>query len=157
MSDTGLPEDPNGPQPAEGAPLGAPPVPPLDALPEGATAWGWEPAQPAKVKPLWGWFALGLFGVWAGTFLLSALIGFAAYALSTVAEQVTPALSALGGLPSLLFFGLSLFLFLKGRTKGDNRMRSLGLGGLMSYAIGLLIALLLFGSCLLVVGGSGGM
>jgi len=45
-----------------------------------------------------------------------------------------------------------LVAFLVGRGKEDARLRSFGVGGLISYGVTVLIALLAFGTCLLTLG-----
>lgn len=129
-----------------------PPPPPGSPAPPSPPAAGPAPVQPPKRKldPLF--FILGLMAPWV---LNSLAGGIGAGLLSVVgpdgfAGGVTfYALSVL--LPLLILIGC-LVLFIVGCTRGNERLRSFGLGGLIAYAATLLLGLLAFGSCL-VLGG----
>lgn len=136
-------EPQHAPPPPPG-PYGAPQVPPPGAgsgpvgpPPQYGSA---GPVKPPRPKIDWVWFSIGFFG--------PVFIGFALGALTAVLPIVT----ALTSFVSLGILIAGFVLWIYGRNNGDNRMRSLGLGILWLNLVGLLVALLIFGSCLLLVG-----
>jgi hypothetical protein len=110
---------------------------------------GGVPEEPAKRKLATGWFALGFF------------VPLVAYAVSFM--LLLGGISSGGG--SWLGYGLpalnvAVFLaaaaaWLVGRAKGNNALRSLGLGALASYAVTALLGMLLFGACMVAYNGGG--
>jgi len=114
-----------------------------------------EPSEtPSKPKLHWGFAALGFFTPW----LLSALAGAAFGALATVMAESSLPFGILSQIPAviglLVFIGM-LVAWQAGRGRGDNRLRSFGLGGVVSYAVILLLGLLAFGACFLLLGTGG--
>lgn len=116
---------------AEQAPLTAPPAPPGAA----------QPKQKLNVA----FFILGFVTPW----LAGAIVSFA---LGTLAGGF-PALGVIGGALPLALIAAQLAAWLIGRSNGNNRLRSWGLGGVVSVAVQMLAALLFFGACLLNIGG----
>lgn len=179
--DPGTPQSPEDapasapdPKPAEGAPTATPAMettpaaaPATETTPDAAPTPGppspsgeWSlPEMPMqgddgpRQKPIVRFVVLGLFGVLVANCVLSY---GAAYAINSLYESLgdlMPPLALLGWLPAVLLFAASATAFLVGRRRGDNRMRSLGLGGMLAYAAVALIGLLVFGSCMLIVTG----
>jgi hypothetical protein len=137
MSETYPPEDDMG--------RGAPPEP--DAI-SGPPAPGDVPGR-HKQKVHKGYAVLGFFTPW----LVSAVFGFASSVFSNFYDLfngLLPVISA-SALGIGVFVGM-LLAFLIGRRRGDNRLRSFGLGGLIAYAATVLFSLLAFGACFVLLG-----
>ena len=131
------------------------PQPPVGSAPQYPSA----PLPPvaAKLKTDIGFFLLGLF--------TPIVVGGVAGALMTALSSVMPyddasgvAMGVLGiALNALVPLMLVLFLvaWLIGKQKGNVRLASFGKGGLWAYAVGALLALLAFGTCVIALSGSG--
>lgn len=126
MSDDMLP-------PEGGLNPNVPQVPP----PPSASPGPKQPLDPAFV-------ALGFFTPW----LASILAGFLANALSML-DLPAFVLTAIGALVPLIAVVGIVVAFIRGRATGDKRLRSFGLGGLISIAATTLLSLLAFGACFL--------
>lgn len=123
----------------------APPPPPA---PPAATATMAPPPPPgAKPKMNWGFFVLGA---------LSPFVIVSAIAVPLNFLNIGVALGLLVGLLPWAVFFLFLYLFLRGRRKGDPRLRSYGLGGMWAYIVIPLTALIATGTCLITGQGFGG-
>lgn len=140
MSDDVLP--PEGGQSSE--------IPPPPASPAPA-ATGETPSQPnAEKRPVHpGFLILGLVTPW----LASALIGAVVNALS-LTDFPAPGPGVLGAVLSLVVLVGIIVAFVRGRTTGNDKLRSFGLGGLISYAATILVSLLAFGACFVLAGGN---
>lgn len=106
-----------------------------------------SPAAPPTRQPvLVGFLVLGLVLPCALN-VIPALLGSALSSL----DPSGVVLPVIGGftafLPPLTVVAVIVAFFL-GRSRGDNRLRSFGLGGLISIAVGALLLLLAFGTCL---------
>lgn len=144
MSETYPPEDvsaivPPAEQPAPAEPPAAPPAQP--------------PAGKPKVR--WGFFALGFITPSAVYMLVASIV-------STINDATDTAAGLPGSLVavvlSLATLGVAVGMiaaFVVGNRRENPRLRSFGLGGLISYAVTMLISLLAFGACLLTLGGTG--
>jgi hypothetical protein len=111
-----------------------------DAPPPGAVA---DP----KRKLNGGFFVLGLLTPWA-------VSGLTAIPLSIFGANGTAVgLAGLSLLP-LIVLVAQLVAWLVGRSNGNNRLRSWGLGGMASLAVTTLAGLLFFGACMLTLNGN---
>lgn len=135
---------------------GAAPEPPVPLPPEQPAAP--EPFQqpsvpqgPHEKQPLDVKFTvLGFFT----PLFVSALAGALGTALSYVDDTGLVSAAASGFLTIVTIAGL-VVAFIKGRTTGDNRLRSFGFGGLISLAVVTLLSLLAFGACFVILSSAG--
>lgn len=132
-------EDMSGPEATPEAPVSLPPE--QASAPEGSHA-----KQPLDVK----FTVLGFFTPW----FVSALGAALGAALSYVDDTGLVATATSGFLTIVTIAGLAI-AFVKGRTTGDNRLRSFGLGGLISLAVVTLLSLLAFGACFVILSSAG--
>jgi uncharacterized BrkB/YihY/UPF0761 family membrane protein len=144
MDETNLPE--NGVAPD------APPAPPAP-VPDRRY---FTPEPPVKPKTDGLFLALGLMA----PIILMTVAGMLIPILGTIADTVGSGLDQFlymipMGLEPLLFVAV-LVSFIVGKANGNVRLKSFGLGGLVAYAAGALLLLLVFGSCL-VLGAGGGL
>lgn len=106
---------------------------------------------PAKPKLVPGFVVLGFLTPWllaVGIGLLSTLAVNAMQFNDTTGWLLGLIGVALNSIPVLLFFGF-MAMWLVGRNKGNIRLMSFGVGGMWSYALAALLALLAFGTCLI--------
>ncbi len=104
-----------------------------------------EVEQPPKQKLNIGFFILGFVTPWLATAIVSVPLG-------TLTGSF-PALGVVGGALPLAVIAAQLAAWLIGRSNGNNRLRSWGLGGVISVAVQVLAAMLFFGACMLNIGG----
>jgi hypothetical protein len=137
-------------EPAE--PVETPPgalEPPLlesaEQAPPGATPVTPGEAAPSKQRLNIGFFILGFVTPWLATAIVSVPLG--------ALTGSFPALGVVGGALPLAVIAAQLAAWLIGRSNGNNRLRSWGLGGVISVAVQVLAAMLFFGACLLNIGG----
>lgn len=140
-------EEVTPPAPPEWSPPPAPPV----AFEEGG----------GKRKIDVGMFLLGL----ATPFLVLAIVSAIATGVSDLlyggtTGEPTPFVAGIGVvvgfLPMVLMLGTfvgSLISLIVGRSKGNNRLRSFGLGGIWAFGGMLLLGLLAFGACFIALSG----
>lgn len=126
MDETGLPE--NGSSQAESAPAQG----------------GLAPLPDAKLKTHAGFFVAGLLT----PFALSALTSVVGGLLANVPNGAVSVVFGLVGLTGPVLFVGVMIAFLVGKQRGDTKLMSFGKGGLIAYAATFLLALLAFGSCL---------
>ncbi len=110
------------------------------------------PVEKPKLKTHAGYLVAGLLAPLA----LSLLTGAIGLLLSNIADAVlSPVVGVLGLGEPILFAGI-LVAFLVGKQNGNVKLMSFGKGGLIAYAVTLLLGLLAFGSCM-VLGVAGGL
>jgi hypothetical protein len=142
----GVPAAPAPPAPAAPPAVPAPPAPPArSAVPVTPTS--------AKRKLDVLFVLLGFFTPMVVNFVAGGLLA----AVGSVLSDTDPGPVILGGFAAvpLLLLSAFLVLFLVGRSRNNERMRSFGLGGLLSYAVGALLTLLVWGTCFLGAGMAG--
>ena len=104
---------------------------------------------------------LGFIAVLFGGFFLAPLLSalFAWLMQSTGENPAFAAVTIIAGILQLLLpalaLGLSIAAFVVGKNKGDARLLGLGKGGLAAFATAVLVALLAFGTCMVILGTSG--
>lgn len=113
------------------------------------------PEPPRKPTLQWGFALLGF----VATGVLSLGITFGASVVgSSIASDL--ALNLLGPIALLLelavFVGM-LIAWIVGRSKGNNRLRSFGIGGLVMFLAAMLFSLLAVGACFVSLGTGGGL
>lgn len=115
------------------------------------------PAPRVKLKTDIGFFLLGLFA----PIVIGGLAGGLMTALSS-AMTYSDASSVLVGVLGLMMNALVPLMFvaflvswLVGGQKGNVKLASFGKGGVLAYAIGALLALLAFGTCVIALSSSG--
>lgn len=92
--------------------------------------------------------------VHAGYWVLGFLSPFLLYGIAAALSNVLPAV-AFGLLSWLVMpmFAAFFVLFIIGRQRGNNAMRSYGLGGIWSFGLVMLLLLLAFGACFISLAG----
>ena len=142
MDETGLPE--NGTTPQE-------PVPEKRYFTPTPM-----PADRPKPKTDVAFLLLGLFS----PIILNMVTGLIGGAFSALFPDTSGGafgvFYALTAIPTPILFVVVLVAFIIGKQKGNVRLTSFGKGGLIAYAIGVLLLLLIFGSCV-VIGAGGGL
>lgn len=116
------------------------PVPPAPPLAPGTGPGIGQPKQKLDI-PL---FILGFF---------SPIVFLVLSGLLSVALQSDLLVFAVQSLSSLLFVAF-IAMFAIGKAKRNRRLWSYGLGGLAAHAVGALLLLLAFGTCLVALSGS---
>jgi hypothetical protein len=107
------------------------------------------PEPPSKPKLHWGFALLGF----AATGVLSVGITYGAAAVGSLSAS-TVALSIIGPITGLLevaIFAGMVIAWVIGRDR-DNRLRSFGIGGLLTYLVVVLVSLLAVGACFVSLG-----
>lgn len=137
-------ENGNSEQPG-GTPLAAPPVPPVPPVPPMTAPAGMMPPAEPKQKMDVLFFILGLV---SPAVLLGLLGAISVYAQSNLMVWFSQAFTG------LLFFAY-VAAFAVGKSKRNRRLWSFGLGGMAAYALGGILLLLAFGTCLVALSGSG--
>lgn len=159
MDDMTTPQDESPQQAAESPAQSAEPAPqpPVEPAPPSRPAP--TPIPPAKPKTNVGFFILGLFA----PYVIGGIILGLMTALSNAmmySDATAPLFGVLGiamnSITPLLFFAF-LAAWLIGKQKGNVRLASFGKGGMWAYAIGALLALLAFGTCIIALGTGGSM
>jgi len=110
---------------------------------------GMPPEDPKKQKIDGPFALLGFFTPWVANALIWWVFTVAADALSNHPRILAYSPVVL----EIAVFGGMLLAFVWGRSKGDNRLRSFGLGGLIAYVSAILIGLLAFGACWVILSG----
>lgn len=151
-----LPDEPNPAPPSPQPPPTIAPTHPSYEIPPAPRPPGAAQSPQHSVAPVYHpapvevtkrrldvvFFILGFFTPWAAGAVLSILGRFMVEAASLALNVL--ALGTTLGIPVA-----QLVAWVVGRSNGNNRLRSWGLGGMAAVAFWLLAALLLFGSCLL--------
>ena len=135
MDETNLPENGNAPD--------APPAPVPDRR-----YFTPEPPVTPKAKTDPGFLVLGFFAPIVLN-VLTGVIGTAVSGLfSGIYSGAAGAFYWLIAVPAPMLFVAVIVSFFVGKQKGNVRLKSFGQGGLIFYAVALLLGLLLFGSCI---------
>lgn len=103
-----------------------------------------DPSKPPKAKLHWGYALLGFVTPWILNYVGGVLMADTWLASSFSALYAVSELGIIAGVVAA---------YLIGRSRGNNRLRSFGIGGLTSYVVSVLLGLLLVGACFLSLSG----
>jgi len=126
------------------------PMPPAGPVPPAAPTPPAMPTPPDAPKPKLdvGFFILGFVTPWV-------VGGLGGLLLSGVASLGLAFVGTLGPLFFVAIFIGQIAAWLIGRTNGNNRLRSWGVGGVVAVMVMALAAMLFFGACLISLNNSG--
>jgi len=102
------------------------------------------PPPATKLKTHAGFLVLGLLA----PFALSILTGIVGGLLANIGNGALSPILAFTGLSGPALFVGVLIAYLVGKQKGNSKLMSFGKGGVIAYVTMFLLALLAFGSCL---------
>ena len=110
---------------------------------------GMPPEEPKRRRMDPGFALLGFFTPWVANALILWVLTAAADALSN-----HPRIQAYSpGVLEVAIVGGMWVAWVWGRRNGNNKLRSFGLGGLIAYAVAILLSLLVFGACWVILSG----
>ncbi|PKQ19861.1 MAG: hypothetical protein CVT66_08010 [Actinobacteria bacterium HGW-Actinobacteria-6] len=115
-----------------------------------------EPPVKPKAKTDAGFLILGFFAPIVLNVLTGMIGGLISGVFSGINGDASVVFYWLAAVPAPVLFVAVLVSFIVGKQKDNVRLKSFGQGGLIFYAVSLLLALLIFGTCV-VVGAGGGL